>query len=176
MKEARFSMVFKIVLLQVAFLLLHFLYEWFPNGLTAIFSATNESIYQHMKVAFFAYLLVSLIEYAVFAKRLERRAHFFHVRGLTAVVFPLLVILWYYTSAAYFVKFENVVIEILFANLATLLNSLSGVLIERHLEKAEFSRGLKWCSAAMFVVTLSEFLIFTYRLPWLDVFANPPGW
>ena len=31
-------------------------------------------------------------------------------------------------------------------------------------------------AAGMFVVALSEFITFTYRLPWLDVFANPPGW
>lgn len=176
MKEPRFSLVLKIILLQVTFLLLHFLYDWFPGGLTAIFSATDESVYQHMKVAFFAYLLIALFEYAFLFRRLERRAHFLHVRGLTAVLFPLLVILWYFASAAYFVKLENVVIEILFANLATLLTSLSALLIEQHLEKVEFGRELKWCSAAMFLITLSEFIIFTYRLPWVDVFANPPGW
>lgn len=176
MRPERFPLWVKVLILQAAFLLLHFLYDWLPGPLTAIFSGTNESIYQHMKAAFFAYVLVSLIEYAVFAKRLERRAHFFHVRGLTAVLFPLLVIPWYYTSAAYFVKIETVFLEILFANAATLLNSISGVLIEQHLEKVVFGRGLKWCSAALFIITLSEFIIFTYRLPWLDVFANPPGW
>lgn len=176
MKEMRFSLVVKIILLQITFLLLHFLYDWFPGSLTAIFSAIDESVYQHMKVAFFAYLLIALLEYTLFSSRIEQRAHFLHVRGLTAVLFPLLVILWYFTSAAYFVKFENVMIEILFANLATLLTSLSALLIEQHLEKVEFGRGLKWCSATMFLITLSEFIIFTYRLPWVDVFANPPGW
>lgn len=84
------------------------------------------------------YHLIALLEYTLFSSRIERRAHFLHVRGLTAVLFPLLVILWYFTSAAYFVKFENVVIEILFANLATLLTSLSALLIEQLWRHARF--------------------------------------
>ncbi len=176
MKTERFPLWGKVLILQAVFLVLHFLYDWAPGPATAIFSGTNESIYQHMKVAFFAYLFVSALEYLLVRKSLAAPARFLHARALTAVLFPLLVIPWYYTSAAYFVRIESVFLEILFANLATLLNSISGVLIEQHLEKVVFSRGLKWCTAALFVITLSEFIIFTYRLPWLDVFANPPGW
>lgn len=176
MKKERFPLGVKVLIVQVAFLLLHFLYDWAPGPVTAIFSGTNESIYQHMKVAFFAYLFVSLLEYLLVRKRLAAPARFLHARALTAVFFPLLVIPWYYTSAAYFVRIESLFLEILFANVATILNSISGVLLEQHLEKVAFSRGLKWCAAALFLITLSEFIIFTYRLPWLDVFANPPGW
>lgn len=176
MKTERLPLWVKVLLLQVAFLLLHFLYEWAPGPVTAIFSATNESVYQHMKVAFFAYLLVSLLEYLLVRQRLAAPARFLHARALTAVFFPLLVIPWYYTSAAYFVRIESLFLEILFANVATVLNSISGILIEQHLEQVVFSRGLKWFTVALLAITLSEFIIFTYRLPWLDVFANPPGW
>ena len=176
MKNARLSMLTKVILLQVLFLLLHYLYDWFPNGVTAIISATNESVYQHMKVAFFAYIVVALIEYALFRKHVESRSTFFHIRAFIAVVFSLLVIVWFYAACAYFVKFESVFLEVLFANIATILTSLTALHLEQHLEKVELSRGFKWFSAGMFAVALSEFITFTYRLPWLDVFANPPGW
>ena len=176
MKTARMSFFLKVILLQVMFLLLHYLYEWFPNGITAVFSAINESVYQHMKVAFFAYIFVSLLEYAVVRKRIQSLSNFFHVRALVAVLYTLLVIVWFYMSCAYFVKIESIFLEILFANFATILTSITALHIEQHLEKVEFSRGFKWVSAAVFLVALSEFIIFTYRLPWLDLFANPAGW
>jgi hypothetical protein len=176
MKTIRIAMVKKVILLQVLFLLLHYLYNWFPNNVTAIISATDESIYQHMKVAFFSYIIVSLIEFAICHKRIESRARFFHTRALTAVLFSLLVIVWYYTSCAYFIKFDNLFLEVLFANIATILTSITGLHLEQHLEQIDFSLGMKRLSVAIFVVKLSEYIIFTYRLPWLDVFANPPGW
>jgi hypothetical protein len=176
MKAVRMSMITKVILLQILFLILHYLYEWFPGGITTIISATDESIYQHMKVAFFAYILLSLGEYAFFHKQIESRAKFFHTRALTAVLYSILVIVWYYTSCAYFIKFESIFLEVLFANIATILTSVTGLHIEQHLEKVDFSLGMKRLSVALFLVKLSEYIIFTYRLPWLDVFANPPGW
>lgn len=176
MKTARMSMLAKVIVLQVLFLLLHYLYEWFPNGVTAVISGTNESVYQHMKVAFFAYIIASLIEYAWVYKRVESRSKFFHVRAFTAVIFSLLVIVWFYVGCAYFVKFNSVFLEVLFANLATIMTSITGLHLEQHLEKVDFSRGMKSVTVALFVIALSEFIIFTHRLPWLDVFANPPGW
>lgn len=170
------SLLGKVVLLQGLFLLLHYLYEWFPNSITAIISGTNESVYQHMKVAFFAYIFASLIEFACFRKQISSRGKFFHVRAFNAVIYSLLVIVWFYVGCAYFIKLESVFLEILFANIATILTSITGVILEQHLDKVELSRGFKWISVSVFMVALSEFIIFTHRLPWLDVFANPPGW
>lgn len=176
MNRNHMSMLVKVILLQVLFLLLHYLYDWFPNGVTAIISGTNESVYQHMKIAFFAYIFASLIEYAWFYKQIESRARFFHVRAFTAVIYALLVIVWYFLSCAWFVKCEGIFLEVFFANLATFMTSITAVLLEQHLDKVDLSRGMKTISVTVFVIALSEFIIFTYRLPWVDVFANPPGW
>jgi hypothetical protein len=64
----------------------------------------------------------------------------------------------------------------LFANVTPLLTSITGLRIERHHPKADLSLGMKRLPLAPFLVTLSENIIFTCRLPWLDVFAMPPGW
>ncbi len=51
---------------MVAFLLatllgigLHFLYSFFPNPLTALFSPVRESIWEHIKLVYWSYLLVA---------------------------------------------------------------------------------------------------------------------
>lgn len=176
MRNTRIVFWGKVLCLQVFFLLLHYLYEWFPGSVSAFFSATDESVYQHMKVAFFAYCSMSVLEYLLLKKSITNLSRFVHSRLLCAVLMPLLVIAWYFTSAAYFVKIASIFLEILFANIAMILTSVSTLLIESHVEKAAFNRGLKAISVSLFIVILSEFVIFNYRLPWIDVFANPPGW
>ena len=39
----------------------HFLYEWFPNALTALIAPVNESVWEHLKLLFFPPLAVFLL-------------------------------------------------------------------------------------------------------------------
>lgn len=40
--------------------LLHFLYQWWPNPITALFSPVNESLWEHLKLIFWPYLSAAL--------------------------------------------------------------------------------------------------------------------
>lgn len=40
---------------------LHFLYDWWPNALTALFSPINESLWEHVKLIFWPYLGAALV-------------------------------------------------------------------------------------------------------------------
>ena len=54
---------------SVAGTLLHFLFDWTGgNILAAVFSAVNESIWEHMKLLFYPMLLFALVEYRVWGK------------------------------------------------------------------------------------------------------------
>lgn len=46
----------------------HFIYDWFPNALTAIFFPVNESIWEHMKLFVTPYLLFGIMEYLLLKK------------------------------------------------------------------------------------------------------------
>ena len=39
---------------------LHFLYEWLPNAVTALFSPVNESLWEHVKLVFWPFLGAAL--------------------------------------------------------------------------------------------------------------------
>lgn len=166
----------KVLAVQVVFLFLHYAYDWFPNAVTTLFSGTDESTYQHMKIAFFSSLLVSLGEGLLLRGRLAQPARFLFPRLFTAVLLPFLVMVFFYTGPAYFGRFTNLTVEIVAANLSLVAASSVSFIVERALESAESSPGLRWAIVLLFVVMLSELVIFTYRLPWADVFANPPGW
>lgn len=58
----------KIKLLNVIFLLFlsifwHFVYDFVPSFFTSLFFPVNESIWEHMKIIYYSFIVVSIIEY-----------------------------------------------------------------------------------------------------------------
>ncbi len=182
------SLVLKMLAVQVIFLLLHYAYEWFPNSFTIVFSGTNESIYQHMKVGLFSYLLASLLEYLLVRNPHQPvspsitppsgtlRICFIYARLFAATVFPFAILVYFLMAAAYYGEINSIPLEVINANIALLLASFSAIAIERQIEAGSPSRLFRIVVIVLFLVSLSQYIIFTYRLPWMDVFATPPGW
>ncbi len=54
-------LVFAFILTTLAGVLLHFLYHVWPNGITALFSPARESIWEHLKVIWWPYLIAMLL-------------------------------------------------------------------------------------------------------------------
>ena len=54
----RYGILFLVT--TVAGVLLHFVYEWLPVWPVALFSSVNESLWEHVKLLFWPYLLASL--------------------------------------------------------------------------------------------------------------------
>lgn len=77
----------------------HFLYDWSgKNPVIALFTPVNESVWEHLKLLFFPFLLLSLIEYII--RRLDR-ARFFGSR-LFAVwcgMFFIIILFYGYSGA-----------------------------------------------------------------------------
>ena len=48
--------------------LFHFLYEWLPNNVFAVFFPVNESIWEHMKLLYSGFFFGSIIEYILIRK------------------------------------------------------------------------------------------------------------
>jgi hypothetical protein len=176
MPSSPWRLLIKVIAFQLVFLILHYSYEWFPNGFTRIFSAIDESVYQHMKVAFFSYIPVILGEYLLRRKSITSLSQFSYARIFSLVLLPLIMIIYFMAAPAFVVKIESIPLEIIFANLALIATSLSAFLIEEHFENTEITRAVKIVLIVLLILSFSEFLIFTERLPWCDIFANPPGW
>ena len=63
LKRSRIISTIGIFLLCFLF---HFLYEWLPSSITAIFFPVNESIWEHMKLLFSAVVFYGIIDYMSF--------------------------------------------------------------------------------------------------------------
>lgn len=75
--------------------LLHFLFEWSgENRVVGLFSAVNESIWEHMKLLYYPALLVGVVEYAFWGGEVEQ----FWCVKLAGLLFGLALIpVLYYT-------------------------------------------------------------------------------
>ncbi len=176
MTRSRFPIVIRIILFQLIFLGLHFLYDWAPSGLTAVFSGINESVFQHLKVGFFACILTTLVEYLWLRSSLAAPKRFLTARLFTCVFLPWVMMVYFLLSPLLFGKITRIVLEILFANTVVLLTATTAFIIERYVELAEPRRDATALLAVLFLITLAQYIVFTQRLPWFDIFARPPGW
>lgn len=61
MKKTTKTLLLTYVAAAAAGVLLHFLYEWFPNPVFALISPVRESIWEHVKLLYFPLLAVSLV-------------------------------------------------------------------------------------------------------------------
>ena len=75
--------------------LLHFLFDWTGGSIiAALFSAVNESIWEHLKLLFYPMLLFSFLEYFSWGKKLES---FWCVKLLGTLLGLVLIPVVYYT-------------------------------------------------------------------------------
>ncbi len=75
--------------------LLHFLFDWTGgNGAVALFSAVNESIWEHLKLLLYPMILFALVEYLFWGKALES---FWCVKLIGILTGLMLIPVVYYT-------------------------------------------------------------------------------
>lgn len=84
-----------IVFLIVVGSLLHFTFEWSNRlPLVGVFSAVNESVWEHLKLGFWSLILFSLLEYWFIRHETK---HFLLAKGLGAVILQVVILSIFYT-------------------------------------------------------------------------------
>lgn len=136
-------------------------------------SAVHEAVFQHMKGALYAYLFVSAIEVAVVRPRSQG---LIMSRLLAAVLFPWLIFLAWYIAPAVYGPMPTILLEIIYANVVLILAIVAFFVMERDLARVSYSRGFGDVVVAPFLVLILLFTTFSFRTPWAELFAVPPGW
>ncbi len=146
--------------------LLHFLYDWTDITFIALFSAVNESIWEHMKILFFPMLIFAVFESRYFAKEYE---NFWCAKLIGILVGITIIPVMYYTytgalgvSADWF----NIVIFYIAAAVA--------YIIETQLMKSDknFCKSPKMAIIVLCIVAV-VFVIFTFVPPEIPLFEDP---
>lgn len=164
----------KLVAIWAAFLLLHFSYGWFPNIFFRVLGEASETVFVHMKMLFVAYGLVSLIEFWMGRRAIRSASSFFAARGLVAVAYPWLAITFWFLAWAAGITFSLVVVEILYANVATLLGVYLALRMEEILDAVELRPAFKWMVLLLFLAAVITYVSFSLSPP-LHFFTTPAG-
>ena len=148
----------------VAGTLLHFLFDWTgENPVAALFSAVNESIWEHLKLLFYPMLLFAAIEYFVWGRETKG---FWCVKLIGILLgFSLIVTVYYTYTGALGVKADwfNITLFFLAAGIA-------------HWAQTKlFQRGIccgKWGILLIFLLAVL-FTVWTFSPPQIPLFADP---
>ncbi len=153
---------------------LHYLYDYLPSFATAVIGGINESVYQHSKIAFFAYLILLLIEFIIFKNKLEDKDRFLFSGLLSTILIPwIMFVFWFFLPLFYNAQIPIIVLEIVYAIGVTYLMVLAVSFLDQNLIELEYKRNMKIIILITIFLMTAQYIVFTFQLPWHDFFADP---
>ena len=166
----------KALLFLGVFSVLHFGYELTGWKFLIPICGINESVFQHLKMAFWAYIITSALE-RIPSKGKDSdsvpKAEFWYSRFLSAVIGPWLIfILWYFLPAVYG-RAKSLFVDLSWSLLVTFTAALFAAQLERETQKLTLSKDTRLLIIFLVVASGFLFVFFTFKLPWIDLFINP---
>ena len=156
----------------IFFIFFHQIYDVLGGGtLAAILGKGIESIYAHMKMYFYAYLLVCLIDYFLRRKQISSVGSFWYPRMLIASSFPWMSIAIWFIPIALGFGLGNY--ELAYSFALTALGLYFAFRLEEGLEDVEFRPALKTMIWLAFVAAFITYIGFSFHVP--DNFFIAPG-
>ena len=155
-----------VIICIVLGILLHFTYEWSgENKFVALFSAVNESTWEHLKLAYYPMLIMAIIGYFVIGQKSKNYWFAQAIGIITAMVF-ITVFFYTYTGV---IGTNYDVLNIGSFIIAILLGEYVayGILISFQNYDAEL------ISIVFLILLLLMFLIYTFNPPQIALFKDP---
>jgi hypothetical protein len=154
----------KLIAGYLFFLFFHQIYDILGGGtLAAILGEGIESIYAHMKMYFYAYLLVCIVDYFLRRKEITSTSSFWTSRMLIASSFPWMSIaIWFIPIA---LGFQLGVFELTYSLGLTLLGLYFAFRLDDGLEDTEFQPALKAMIWLAFLAALITYVGFSFHVP-----------
>ena len=158
-----------VIILAIVFgTLLHFTYEWSgENRIVGLFSATNESVWEHLKLVFYPMLILAIVEYFVVKKEAN---NYIEAKSLGIFLAIAFIIVFYYTYTGIIGKTFFIIDILTFIRSIILGEWVSYKLMIRKSESTTLSKIL---SSAIIFYFLISFILFTYNPPNINLFKDP---
>lgn len=145
--------------------LLHFLYNWSDNNrIAALFSPVNESIWEHLKMLFFPYMLYALMEY-VYIGNLYANFITAKCMGVMCGLILIPIVSTLYTSL---IGTNYIAVDIILFILSIILSYV----VSYYILKAQKLNVNYLCKIILLIITIAFFL-FTFYPPTLTLFQDP---
>lgn len=148
--------------------LLHFAYDFLGNSdFVAIFSAVNESTWEHLKLLFFPVMIFSIAEYFIYGKNLQ---NFWASKLISLLMGMMSIVVIFYTYTGVF----NGSISIINITLFIASAIFTYWLFCKFIEKGYFSSPvLNKLSVIVAVILFMMFWVYTFYTPLLNIFKDP---
>lgn len=146
--------------------LFHFIYEWSGSShIVGIFSAVNESVWEHSKIMYFPFLFYSIAEYYVVKPNFKR---FFAAKAVSLAFLPIIMVSFFYTYTGISGS-ESLIVDII----STLIWLFFAFLISYQLYKSEkrLEQFFGWF-ILLFILIFAMEALFTLFTPQIPLFRD----
>ncbi|MEM2687710.1 MAG: DUF6512 family protein [Thermoproteota archaeon] len=144
--------------------MLHFAFEISGrNPVVGVFSAVNESVWEHLKLAYWPALVYMVIEY----RRLKKASSFLTAKAIGICLMPIIIVSSFYAYNM-FIE-ENLLTDILIFIAAVVTGQLASYRLMTRKNLSAYGR----ISLITLVSTAIVFTVFTFYPPKLEVFRDP---
>ena len=146
--------------------ILHFTFEWSGGqAVVGVFSAVNESVWEHLKLGFWPALVFVLIEF----KYLKKTSNFLSAKAIGIYLIPIIITVIFYSYTA--ILGESIlVIDILSFVIAVIVGQLVSF---RLMIGKTLPDNLDMVSLIALILLGLAFVLFTFYPPQLALFQDP---
>ena len=157
----------RFLFISVLGVLLHFTYEWSgDNPIVALFSAVNESTWEHLKLLFFPMLLLTIIE-LLFTEKRQLPTNYLFARTIGILSGMAFIVIAFYTLTGVFAKLPDAVNIALY-----FLGVFLALCIENKINRGNSQNHSAFAAIVLLALTIA-FFVFTKYPPSIGLFANP---
>lgn len=157
----------RFLFISVLGVLLHFTYEWSgDNPIVALFSAVNESTWEHLKLLFFPMLLLTIIE-LLFTEKRQLPSNYLFARTIGILSGMAFIVIAFYTLTGIFAKLPDAVNIALY-----FLGVFLALCIENKINRGNSQNHSAFAAIILLALTIA-FFVFTKYPPSIGLFANP---
>ena len=158
--------IITVIICLILGVLLHFTYEWSGgNMLVGLFSAVNESAWEHLKLIYYPTLLMAIIGYFIIGKRTDNYWLAQAIGMLTEIAFTI--IFFYTYTGVIGTNFD-------WLNIATFVVAiLLGGFVTYKLLRTRKTYNAEWASIIFLIILLFSFILYTFNPPQIALFKDP---
>jgi len=154
----------KLIAGYLFFIFFHQIYDILGGGtIAAILGEGIESIYAHMKMYFYAYLVVSAIDFFARRGQIKSASSFWITRMLIASSFPWMSIAIWFVPIA--LGFELGSTELSYSLVSTAIGLYFAFRLDEGLENVEFRPALQAFIVLAFAAALITYVGFSFNVP-----------
>jgi len=157
----------KIIVYCLVFSVLHFLYMFFPYDLVALISCNGESVFQHLKLAFYSYIITSVIEYKLYGGD----KNFWIMRLLSSNLMGLIQMMFWYIPFVFIGQMEDMSIKLPYAYFIQVMCVIWLCAFEE--SKIGFTKVSKASIIFLSLVLVYLYSGYTFVMPYTDLFYTP---